>query len=370
MASLRFVDTHNMVAFLSKPAEVEGFEQIVDFINAHPIRYALTVNPTIYVSCIEQFWSTTKAKTVNGEVLLHVKVDGKEIVITESSVRRDLQLADEGDQAAFTSVDDRTGGAATSVSSLDAGQGSGNIHKTPSISHDSLTRGNTLGSDEDRLKLQEVIETCTNLQQRVLGLENAMKKTKTTHALEIASLNRKIKRLEKQNRSRTHKLKRFYKVRLTSRIESSDEEINVDDVNENADNVADDVVMEAQEVEDVVEEVVDVISTAKVLVDTSKVSTAEVSTAIDNLSTAYIHVSAATTTPTTTITATTTTTTSTTTAPKQKGVKHQLLQDEEDARRLQAESDEEERIAREKEEADASLCTKFDDVQARIEDEK
>ncbi|GKG62797.1 hypothetical protein Tco_0636528, partial [Tanacetum coccineum] len=26
-----------MVAFLSKPAESEGFEQIVDFLNAHPI---------------------------------------------------------------------------------------------------------------------------------------------------------------------------------------------------------------------------------------------------------------------------------------------------------------------------------------------
>ncbi|GJZ64290.1 hypothetical protein Tco_0620711 [Tanacetum coccineum] len=26
-----------MVAFLSKPAECEGFEQIVDFLNAHPV---------------------------------------------------------------------------------------------------------------------------------------------------------------------------------------------------------------------------------------------------------------------------------------------------------------------------------------------
>ncbi|GKF05228.1 hypothetical protein Tco_0035896 [Tanacetum coccineum] len=83
MASLRFVDTHNMITFLSKPVEAKGFEQIVDFLNAHPIRYVLTVNPTIYVSCIEQFWSTAKAKTVNGEVQLHAKVDGKEIVIIE-----------------------------------------------------------------------------------------------------------------------------------------------------------------------------------------------------------------------------------------------------------------------------------------------
>ncbi|GJU94542.1 putative ribonuclease H-like domain-containing protein [Tanacetum coccineum] len=52
--------------------------------------YALTVNPTIYVSCIEQFWSTAVAKTINGEVQLHARVDGKEIVIFESTVRRDL----------------------------------------------------------------------------------------------------------------------------------------------------------------------------------------------------------------------------------------------------------------------------------------
>ncbi|GJT77165.1 hypothetical protein Tco_1043890 [Tanacetum coccineum] len=94
MANLKFADTHNMVAFLSKPEESDGFEQIVDFLNAHPIKYALTVNPTIYTSCIEQFWSTVKAKTINGEVQLHALVDGKKIIVTESTVRRDLQLED------------------------------------------------------------------------------------------------------------------------------------------------------------------------------------------------------------------------------------------------------------------------------------
>ncbi|GJW87634.1 hypothetical protein Tco_0162974 [Tanacetum coccineum] len=94
MANLKFADTHNMVAFLSKPEESDGFEQIVDFLNAHPIKYALTVNPTIYISCIEQFWSTVKAKTINGEIQLHALVDGKKIIITESTVRRDLQLED------------------------------------------------------------------------------------------------------------------------------------------------------------------------------------------------------------------------------------------------------------------------------------
>nr|GFB45828.1 hypothetical protein [Tanacetum cinerariifolium] len=35
------------------------------------------------------------AKTINKEAQLHAPVDGKEIIITESSIRRDLQLADE-----------------------------------------------------------------------------------------------------------------------------------------------------------------------------------------------------------------------------------------------------------------------------------
>ncbi|GKF76149.1 hypothetical protein Tco_0225593, partial [Tanacetum coccineum] len=83
-----------MVAFLSKPEESDGFEQIVDFLNAHSIRQALTINLTIYISCIEQFWSTIKAKTINGEVQLHALVDGKKVLITESTVRRDLQLED------------------------------------------------------------------------------------------------------------------------------------------------------------------------------------------------------------------------------------------------------------------------------------
>nr|GEV54145.1 hypothetical protein [Tanacetum cinerariifolium] len=77
-----------------KPTESEASEQIVDFLSAHTLRYALTVNPTIYDSCIEQFWSTVMAKTINEESQIHARVDGKKIVITKSSVRRDLELAD------------------------------------------------------------------------------------------------------------------------------------------------------------------------------------------------------------------------------------------------------------------------------------
>ncbi|GKE82431.1 hypothetical protein Tco_1552431, partial [Tanacetum coccineum] len=95
MAALKFASSHNMVAFLDKPTESDGFEQIVDFLNAYPIKYVLTVNLTKYILCIEQFWTTAKVKTVNGEVQIQALVDKKKVIITETSIRRDLQLADE-----------------------------------------------------------------------------------------------------------------------------------------------------------------------------------------------------------------------------------------------------------------------------------
>ncbi|GKE42908.1 hypothetical protein Tco_1470192 [Tanacetum coccineum] len=94
MVALKFASSHNMVAFLDKPIESDGFEQIVDFLNAHSIEYALTVNPTIYTSCIEQFWTTAKVKTVNEEVQIQALVYKKKVIVTKTNVRSDLQLED------------------------------------------------------------------------------------------------------------------------------------------------------------------------------------------------------------------------------------------------------------------------------------
>ncbi|GKF18215.1 hypothetical protein Tco_0063133, partial [Tanacetum coccineum] len=40
--ALKFVDSHNMVAYLEKSTENVDFDEIVDFLNASPIKYALT----------------------------------------------------------------------------------------------------------------------------------------------------------------------------------------------------------------------------------------------------------------------------------------------------------------------------------------
>ncbi|GKE52242.1 hypothetical protein Tco_1487398, partial [Tanacetum coccineum] len=212
MTTLKFVDTHNMVSFLSKPAKSEGFEQIVDFLNANPINYALTVNPTIYASCIKQFRATAKAKTVNGEVQLQALVDEKKIIITESTVKRDLQLKDAEDEAVNKEMDDSLVRATTTASSLEAEQDNGNINKTQSkatpnepSSSGGPRRQDTMGD--------------TSAQTRVLDLEN----TKTAQAQEITSLKVRVKKLEKKGGSRTYTLKRLYKVGRSARMVFSNE---------------------------------------------------------------------------------------------------------------------------------------------------
>nr|GEU53031.1 putative ribonuclease H-like domain-containing protein [Tanacetum cinerariifolium] len=72
----------------------DGFDQIVDFLNAHTIKYAIMVNLTIYVSCIKQFWATAKVEKVNGDVQLQALIEDKKVVVTKAIIRRDLHLDD------------------------------------------------------------------------------------------------------------------------------------------------------------------------------------------------------------------------------------------------------------------------------------
>ncbi|GKE56929.1 hypothetical protein Tco_1496114, partial [Tanacetum coccineum] len=75
-------------------------------------------------------------------------------------------------------------------------------------------------SGEDRMQLTELRDLCTKLSDRVLALET----TKSNQALEIESLKRRVKKLEKKASKKTYKLKRLYKVGLSAKVVSSDEE--------------------------------------------------------------------------------------------------------------------------------------------------
>nr|GEY41013.1 putative ribonuclease H-like domain, reverse transcriptase, RNA-dependent DNA polymerase [Tanacetum cinerariifolium] len=90
---------HNVADLLTKAFD------IVFFLTSSMIHYALTVSPTIYASDIELFWATAKSKTINDVKRIHAKVDGKTMVISESSMRSDFHFNDEDDaQTRFESV--------------------------------------------------------------------------------------------------------------------------------------------------------------------------------------------------------------------------------------------------------------------------
>nr|GFC48893.1 hypothetical protein [Tanacetum cinerariifolium] len=83
-----------MVAYLSKSDASEGFNQIINFLNGSSIKYALMVNPNIYVSCIKQFWTTVAVKQVNDVTMLQALVDKKKVVVIEATIRETIRLDD------------------------------------------------------------------------------------------------------------------------------------------------------------------------------------------------------------------------------------------------------------------------------------
>nr|GFC68491.1 hypothetical protein [Tanacetum cinerariifolium] len=82
-----------MVAILEKGEYNTDFHPMVDFIAASPLKYALT--PTVFVSHIRQFWSTSRIKTTDEGTHILATVDGIQRTVSESSLRRNLKLRDE-----------------------------------------------------------------------------------------------------------------------------------------------------------------------------------------------------------------------------------------------------------------------------------
>ncbi|GJT98653.1 hypothetical protein Tco_1094171 [Tanacetum coccineum] len=252
-----------MVACLERTDGNIEFHQIVDFLTTFPIHYALTVSPTIYASYIEHFWPTAKSKTVNDVKQIHATVDGKTMVISESSTGSDLHFNDEdgitclSNDEIFVNLALMGRGvvrAATTATSLEAEQESDAqtrfetaskqshdppllevntsrsgedsmehqddlMDSVPPTPYDSpLLGGYTPGSDEGRPNINELMAICTKLSNRVLALEQS----KTAQDLVIKKLKKKVKRLEKKQWARTPDMKLF-KID-TSRRKSLDKE--------------------------------------------------------------------------------------------------------------------------------------------------
>ncbi|GJX31909.1 hypothetical protein Tco_0241764 [Tanacetum coccineum] len=278
MSTLTFFDTHNMVAFLEKPAESDGFHEIIDFLNANQIYYALIVNPAIYTSCIEQFWATTKAKTVNGERQLQVLVDKKKlgdmshhkkIYVNPSHTKKIFANMkregkdfsgrvtplfatmmvqanqEEGVDSGIPTASQQTPiTIQPSTSKPQKKQSRRKQKKTtavpyPSDSTDDVPNEDSMPthsndpllSGEDRLKLTDLMDMCTKLSKRVLDLEH----TKTAQAQEITNLKLRVKKLENKVRLRTHKFKRLYKGRSIEDIDKDAEVSLVDETHGRSD---------------------------------------------------------------------------------------------------------------------------------------
>ncbi|GJV22527.1 hypothetical protein Tco_1371547 [Tanacetum coccineum] len=400
MVNLKFADTHNMVAFLTKPTESEGFEQIVDFLNANPIRYTLTINPTIYTLCIQQFWATVKAKTINGEVQLQALVDGKKIIITELIMRRDLQLEDaEGvDYLPNVTIFEEL----TRMGKQKHRKPKRKDTKIPQSSGPTNNVAYETVNKEMDDSLVRAATTASSLeaeQDSVLALET----TKTTQSMEITGLKRRVKKLERRNKSRTHGLKRLYKGRRIHDIDA-DEDITLVNDQDDADMfdvntlTGDEMLAEPEvAVKDVILSV-DEVTLAQAL---AALKSAKPKVKGDVIKEPMVPVSAAntkvSTATTTTITIPTprkgiviqgadTTTTISSQQPSHANVqdkgkgkmveeepvksmkKKDLIRlDKEIASKLQAEFDEEERLAIEKEEANVALTEEWNDIQAKIE---
>ncbi|GJZ38705.1 hypothetical protein Tco_0585268 [Tanacetum coccineum] len=213
-----------------------------------------------------------------------------------------------------------------------------------------------------------------NLQQRVLDLE----KTKTTQQNEIASLNRRVKKLEQKKRSRTLGLKRLHKVSMSRRVVFADNEeileVAANDVNLTVDEVT--LAQALAALKSVKPKVKgDVIKEPNVPVNaasaSTKVSTATTKTVtIPTLRKGIVITELGT--PTIMRSSQQPSQTEVQDKGKWKMIepkhvkkmskKDQLRSDEEEAKRLQAEFDEEERLAREKDEANVALTEEWDDI--------
>ncbi|GKD68256.1 hypothetical protein Tco_1322346, partial [Tanacetum coccineum] len=134
-------------------------------------------------------------KTVDGKVQLQALVDKKKVIITESTIRRDLQLED------------------------------ANAYILQGILFSSIEVFNSYNFAMPNGPTEPIADEAVNEENKVLDLETS----KTTQALEIESLKRRVKKLKKKQRSRTHKLRRLYKVGLSAKVVSSEDEASLGD---------------------------------------------------------------------------------------------------------------------------------------------
>nr|GEU48994.1 hypothetical protein [Tanacetum cinerariifolium] len=242
-------------------------------VDVHTYRYALTMNPNIYVSCIKQFWNTIAIKQVNDVTKLQALVDKKKVVVTEAAIREILRLDDaEGvdclpNEEIFTKLArmgyEKPSTKHTYYKAFFSSQWKFLIHTIlqcmsrkfnfSKYIFDSLVQPPSPQPQPQQQAanfpmslLQEALDACAALTRRVENL----KYDKVAQALEITKLKRRVKKLEKGN-----------KGRMIDEIDKDDVVVLMDEKEE------DKKVEEAKDETEPakVQEVVDVVTTAKLI---------------------------------------------------------------------------------------------------------
>ncbi|GKE11838.1 hypothetical protein Tco_1415389 [Tanacetum coccineum] len=256
-----------MVAYLEKTEGSEGFHQIIDFLTASHINYALTESPTIYASLIEQFWQTAALSTIEDGVMeITATIDGR----------------GEGPTIPVVSHHTPTSGPSTSQppSTPPSIQTTPATEEAAPMSHDSpLPRVYSLGSDEDSLSLNELTVLCTSLSKKVKSLESDLKQTKQTYKTALTKLIKRVKKLEQT--IKTSQARRRAKVVISNAEEDEEdpskqgrsliEELDMDaGISLVPPHVADQGRFDDTQVSDQPEEQLGVFSTTKVLADATE----------------------------------------------------------------------------------------------------
>ncbi|GJV12661.1 xylulose kinase-1 [Tanacetum coccineum] len=213
-----------MVAYLEKTEGSEGFHQIINFLTASHINYALTKSPTIYASLIEQFWQIVDLSTIEDGVMeITATIDRRFKTITKASIRRHLKLEDFDGISTLPTVEIFKQLALMGYDQALQGEGPTILvesHPTPTsptstsrsppsmqtthvveeaalMPHESpLLRVHSLVSDECSLSLNELTVLCTSLSKKVESLESELKQTKQTYSTALTKLIKRVKKLE------------------------------------------------------------------------------------------------------------------------------------------------------------------------------
>nr|GEW13064.1 integrase, catalytic region, zinc finger, CCHC-type, peptidase aspartic, catalytic [Tanacetum cinerariifolium] len=313
--ALTFADTHNLIAYLTKSNASEGFDQIIDFLNASSIKYALTVNHNIYVSCIKQFWSFVSVKKVNDVIRLQALVDKKKVIITKATIREALRLDDAEsidclpNEEIFTELS-RMGYEKPSTKltfykaffspQWKVGKGFSRVD-TP------LFEGMIVAQQDDDVADEGAASVAVDDVPAATDEPSIPSPTPTTkppppsqelpstlkdkiaQTLEITKLKQKIKKLERRNKLKVSKLKRLKKVGIVQRVDTSEDTIMDDDVaavekDAEIEENADDDEIESSDLKEVVE----VVTIAKLMTEVVTAASATITAATTLITTATI----------------------------------------------------------------------------------